>query len=118
LKAERTDAGIVAEVILDRRDEYESMLAELADAGKLGWSSGSAPHAVRKGADGEITRWPLIEGSLTPTPAEPRASAVPLKALAGEPQKEARGSGEELKTRLTHTLRMQNLATRFEMATP
>ena len=81
LEASKTDTGIMASIILRERDEYEAMLAEMAKAGKLGWSSGSAPHAVRKSANGEIKRWPLIEGSLTPTPAEARTSAVPLKSL-------------------------------------
>ena len=34
------------------------------------WSTGSAGHAVRKTMNGEITRWPIVEVSLTPTPVQ------------------------------------------------
>lgn len=84
----KSDSGLMASVILRQREEYEAMLAELAQSGKLGWSSGSAPHTVQKKESGEITRWPLVEASLTPTPAEPKAHAVPLKSLIEEPQQE------------------------------
>ena len=46
------------------------------DQGVLSWSSGSLPHLVEVGAEGRIKRWPIVEGSLTPTPAEPRHSCV------------------------------------------
>ena len=43
--------------------------------------SGSLPHLVDVAADGHIRRWPIVEGSLTPTPAEPRLTdAVAVKA--------------------------------------
>jgi HK97 family phage major capsid protein len=37
---------------------------------KLFWSSGSSGHLLDKTSDGEITKWGLIEGTLTPNPAE------------------------------------------------
>ncbi|MCY3778915.1 MAG: phage major capsid protein, partial [Chloroflexi bacterium] len=46
------------------------------DQGILSWSSGSLPHLGEVGADGQIKRWPIVEGSLTPTPAEPRLTDV------------------------------------------
>lgn len=52
-----------------------------AHAGKLGWSSGSAPHLVVKAEDGRIVQWPLIEASLTKTPVDPRARVVPIKSI-------------------------------------
>jgi hypothetical protein len=54
-----------------------------AHAGKLGWSSGSAPHLVVKAPDGRIVQWPLIEGSLTRTPVDPKARVLPIKSLLG-----------------------------------
>ncbi|MBE2186680.1 MAG: hypothetical protein IAE99_07910 [Rhodothermales bacterium] len=81
LKVQRTDAGMMAELVLNLRDDYEAMLADLARQGKLGWSSGSASHRVRTAGDGEIKRWPLAEGAITPTPCEPRTSATPVKAV-------------------------------------
>lgn len=81
--------GVWAETQLELRDEYEKFIYELAEQGKLGWSSGTAPHLVEKQAKGNalhITRWPLgLDASLTPTPAEYRNSAVPLKSLQVNP---------------------------------
>lgn len=79
------DAGIWVEAQLALRDEYERSIYELAEQGKLGWSSGTAAHLVRRTREGKaqrITRWPLgLDASLTPTPCEPRTQAVPLKSL-------------------------------------
>ena len=92
-KAEREEMGIWVETVMDMRDDYEKQVAELCKANKIGWSSGSAYHMVRlEHVDeiedmpesrrdallckfwypGRIKRWPVVEHSLTPTPAEPR----------------------------------------------
>lgn len=84
----KADTGLMAEVILRQRDEYEALLARMADEGALGWSSGTAPHATERTEDGEITSWPLLEASLTHWPAEPRTRAVPLKSLVGQEPEE------------------------------
>lgn len=84
IKTRRDDVGIWAEVVLNMADKYESKVYELAESGKLGWSSGAAGHLVRKKANGEILRWPIAEGSLTPTPTEPRNRIVSMKALEAE----------------------------------
>ncbi len=79
------DIGVWVEAQLSLRDEYEEAIYQMAKRKKLGWSSGTAPHLVEREAKGEafhITRWPLgLDASLTPTPAEPRTAAIPLKAL-------------------------------------
>jgi hypothetical protein len=79
------EVGVWAEGQLQLRDEYEKAVYEMAEAGKLGWSSGTAEHLVereQKGAATWIKRWPLgLDASLTPTPCEPRTKAVPLKSL-------------------------------------
>lgn len=66
------DAGIWLEAQLERRDEYEENIFKMAQAGKLGWSSGTAPHLVtmkKVGSFREILTWPLkIDASMTPTP--------------------------------------------------
>lgn len=81
--------GVWAETQLSMRDEYEKFIYALAEKGKLGWSSGTAPHLVEKEAKGKAThikRWPLgLDASLTPTPAEYRNSVIPLKSLAVKP---------------------------------
>jgi HK97 family phage major capsid protein len=87
------EAGVWAEIILDARNAYEEMIAEMGLKGKLGWSSGTAPHLVDKKASGEITRWMLgLDASLTPTPAEPRNSVIPLKSLMSDTTAEEEGA--------------------------
>ena len=80
----RDAVGVWVEAQLELRDEYEKAIYDMAKAGKLGWSSGTASHLVERQVEGKaarITRWPLgLDASLTPTPAEPRNGAMPLKA--------------------------------------
>jgi hypothetical protein len=80
--------GLWAEAQLDLRNQYVRAVQKLVEKGALGWSSGSLPHLVEIETDGRIKRWIIVEGSLTPTPAEPRILAtlktipvVPLKGL-------------------------------------
>lgn len=44
--------------------------------GLLGWSSGTVPHWADVTPNGQILRWPIVEGSLTPDPAEPHRTTV------------------------------------------
>ena len=74
LKADTT--GVWAEAQLDLRQRYVRTVLKLVEKGILGWSSGSLPHLVDVANDGHIKRWPIVEGSLTPTPAEPRRTDV------------------------------------------
>ncbi|PJF22393.1 MAG: hypothetical protein CUN56_06245, partial [Phototrophicales bacterium] len=70
------DIGIWAEAQLDLRHRYVQTVRRLIEKGVLAWSSGSLPHLVDVAADGRIKRWIIVEGSLTPTPAEPRRTDV------------------------------------------
>jgi len=82
VKAVKDEVGIFVSTVLNLSDEFEAAIAELVDAGKLKWSSGTAAHLMRKSADGQILRWHPIEFSYTPTPAEPRLPAIaPLKSV-------------------------------------
>jgi HK97 family phage major capsid protein len=78
------DVGVWMEAQLALRDDYERALYGMIEAGKMGLSSGTAPHLVEReqqanGAN-KITRWPLgLDASITPIPAEPRTSVVALK---------------------------------------
>lgn len=73
-----TDTGIYAEAKLDMFcddptiRQYAQMAYNQVSARKLFWSSGSADHLVRITDDGEIVQWYIVEGSLTPKPAEQR----------------------------------------------
>jgi len=70
------EIGIWAEAQLDLRQRYVRAVHDLVQRGQLHWSSGSLAHLVQVADDGRILRWPIVEGSLTPTPAEPRRTDV------------------------------------------
>lgn len=79
------DEGVWMETQLQRRNEYEEMVHQLAKRGKLGLSSGTASHLVERERVSEksgktiheIKQWPLgFDATLTPTPAEPRVGKV------------------------------------------
>jgi hypothetical protein len=94
--------GIWVEAQLDMRDEYDRAIMQLVKQGKLGWSSGTAAHLVDRrtvGKSNEIVRWPLgLDASLTPTPAEPRLVAVPLKSYKIQSDVLERAIAEPLST--------------------
>ena len=99
------DAGIWLEAELDRSRQYVERVMALVHAGRLGWSSGSVSHlAQREG--GVIKSWPVVEFSLTPTPAEPRTLGVreiksmddliaQIQDLLPEAAEDSGGAGEE-----------------------
>lgn len=90
------DVGVWVEAQLQMRDEYEQAIYAMAEAGKLGWSSGTLPNLVEREDEGSakrITHWPLgKDASLTPTPAAGLVATqvLPLKAwLAGQAGQDA-----------------------------
>ncbi len=110
----RGDAQTYFEALLDVSDEYEAFVLEMAQAGKLGASSGSAEHLVRvtnrdgqpttfaralQDGFGRIDRWPIAEVAVTPIPAEPRTrSIMPLRSWRAAPiaMAESTSGGESL----------------------
>jgi HK97 family phage major capsid protein len=102
-EVKQDDLGLWAEAQLNMRDEYEKMVYEMVQNGKLGWSSGAAAHVVNKEENekgSHITQWYMAEASLTPCPAEPRNSVIPLKAFLGvsdqKPEAEAAQSAQKV----------------------
>ena len=79
---EPDEFGLWVEAELDLHQKYVDQVLKLVEKSALGWSSGALGHLVQK--DGhKIKRWPIVEFSLTPTPAEPRTLGVErLKSLA------------------------------------
>ena len=80
------ETGLWYEAQLDLADEYGSMIVKLCKQGKMGFSSGAAAHLVERksmGGAAEITRWPIAEASITPTPAEYRNSVKSLEEYYG-----------------------------------
>lgn len=76
------DVGLWVEAQIDLTDKYAARLPELMEKRSLGWSSGCAGYLAEI-EDKEIKSWPIVEFSLTPTPAEPRTLGVEaLRSLA------------------------------------
>ena len=73
---ETDDLGLWVQAQLDLRDRYASAVYDMIKSKEFGWSSGSVDHLVQISAKGEIAVWPLIEGSITPTPAQPAKTSV------------------------------------------
>lgn len=71
------DVGIWTRAQLDSRNKYLGAIQQLVQDGALGFSSGAIPHLVQVDhKSGHIDRWPWIELSLTPMPANPDAVAM------------------------------------------
>lgn len=91
-KVKMDDAGLWYEGQIEINNKYMAKVAQLLKEGRLGLSSGAAPHLVsynRKGdARKEILSWPIAEASLTPCPAEPRNQVMPVKSLIMDAVKE------------------------------
>jgi HK97 family phage major capsid protein/HK97 family phage prohead protease len=72
------DVGLLVKAELDRHSKYIELVRQLAEQGALGMSTGAPGHLVSRKSSGEIERWPIVEVSLTPTPAEPRTLGVEI----------------------------------------
>ncbi len=86
VKTKQDDLGIFAETVLDLADEYQALVYQLAEAGKLSWSSGVPVHAIKRtkmpNNTNHVDRWLIGEASLTPTPADPyNGQVLPMKSL-------------------------------------
>lgn len=81
------DVALWVKTQLNLRDKYEKMIYVLTQAGKMGLSSGTAEHMIRKASDGRIIDWFIVEGSFTPTPTEPRTRVFPLRSIQPIPLK-------------------------------
>lgn len=80
IEREQVDAGHWVKVQLDKRNRYFERIAQMVSDEALSFSSGAIPHLVKARKDGHIERWPWVELSLTPTPANPLAAAYSVKA--------------------------------------
>lgn len=124
------DIGLWVEAQLEIHEQYRQAIGELLDKGVLGFSTGSAKHLVEVGPDGVIRRWPIVEVSLTPTPAEPRTLGVKeLRAISvdeallaveaaqtdvseSEPATEEQSHQDEVKEMETQAIQVQGQETK------
>ncbi len=68
--------GLYAEGQLDMSNPRAQAVYSEINKGRIGWSSGSAPHLSKVLPDGCIIEWAIVEASLTPTPAAGRRTTV------------------------------------------
>jgi HK97 family phage major capsid protein len=68
--------GLWFEAELEKHNRYVQQVMRLIEADVMGWSSGAVAHLVEVDDGGQIKSWPIAEGSLTVTPAEPRTLGV------------------------------------------
>lgn len=66
--------GVWFEAQLDKAHRYYEAIQKLIEQGKLFVSSGALSYMTERKETGEITRWPWVELSLTPRPANPMAT--------------------------------------------
>lgn len=69
----RDDVGLWMKAQLDKGSKYYAAIRELIAKGALQLSSGAMGHLAKVSKTGDILKWPLVEGTLTPTPANPMA---------------------------------------------
>lgn len=109
----KDEVGIWAEAQLDLRDKYEKAIYAMVKAGKLGWSSGTAPHLVEREtikvgskSVNYVKTWPLgLDASLTPTPCEPRTLVVSVKSInVDDVQLDIKMTSSDIRETLSHSL--------------
>ena len=76
VRAEVRDDGLWVESWLDKSNEYWKLVRPLLEAKALYYSPGSAPHLVRKEEDGRLLSYPVVEDTLTVTPAQHRLRPI------------------------------------------
>jgi hypothetical protein len=69
-KKKADEVGIWFEAQLDKANKFAEAIASMVRSGKMGVSTGTSPHMMSMDGD-VISSWPILEVSLTPTPAEP-----------------------------------------------
>lgn len=99
------DVGLWYEAQLEQGNQYVAAIQKLVAQRKLGTSAGTLPYALKVAKSGQILRWATMEGSATPTPADPRQrlerpiaeikSAFSQIGISFEPESGASGTGDE-----------------------
>jgi len=81
VKAQADDTGVWVEDWLNKASQYWNMVKPLLDAEALYYSPGSAPHMVKRAADGELLAYPVVEDTFTPIPAQHRLRERPVEQI-------------------------------------
>lgn len=80
-KIDAVEEGLWIEAQLNKRHDYYNAVAQLIADEALGLSSGSAPHLIQVDSSGVIRSWPILEMSLTTSPANPFATVSAFKSF-------------------------------------
>ena len=86
------DVGVWFEMQLDKSQRYLGGVKKLIERGLIGISTGTASQLMDRNGK-TITKWPIVEVSLTPTPAEPRTIGVSFAKELGLTEDEMDGLG-------------------------
>ena len=78
---EADEIGLWYEAQLDLSNQYRDVIRTLVSQGVLGTSSGALPGGAKVEKSGRIARWPVVEVSATPTPADPRQMEKPIAEI-------------------------------------
>ena len=78
---ETRGGGVWFEAQLRERAKYANLVMELIARKALSISTGTLPRARQVAKDGRITRWPVVEVSLTTSPMEPRLAVRPVSEV-------------------------------------
>lgn len=75
------EVGLWAEGELAKANQYRDAIRQLVARSALGQSSQTLVSARKVAPNGHIDRWVIAEGSLTPTPCEPRMMDRPVSEI-------------------------------------
>ena len=104
------NVGLYMKLQFEKSGRYWQLVEQMVQSGKAGLASGTVGHLARRKGN-RIVRWPIVEESITMTPAEPRTVGIErlkhvaevnptLKALipeaAGEAAADGAADGESL----------------------
>lgn len=74
------EIGLFMKLQFEKSSQYWEVVDKILSSNKSGLSSGSVPHLVRRDG-GVIKSWPIIEESITLTPAEPRTAKLGIERI-------------------------------------
>lgn len=83
------DIGLWVEFIINEANQYAAAISQLIDAGVLALSSGSRAFETEIDDQKRVRYWPILEVSLTHTPADwtGKTKVLPIRAFTAEEEK-------------------------------
>jgi hypothetical protein len=80
---EKRAEGLWVRAVLDKASRWFERVKAMLARGELAFSTATLSHLINMDQDKRIARWPLVEVSLTPSPADPAARVVSVKYSIG-----------------------------------